>query len=149
MGQGTESCGGYDVEYDEYEEGLERQEWKQRAGGWIKVKDMSVRHMTNTLRLCRNAVRRASFTDDAEKWEAWVRVFENELEIRERQPAPVKKAKKPNPVRGRLVKMRCHCGTVYEARAADIARSWGLSCSKRCAAVRREFGRPAAKPVEN
>lgn len=33
MGQGTESCGGYDVDYDEYEEGLIRGIWTQRKGG--------------------------------------------------------------------------------------------------------------------
>ena len=35
------------------------------------------------------------------------------------------------------VKMKCHCGTEYEAREADINRGWALSCSKSCAALRR------------
>lgn len=48
------------------------------------------------------------------------------------------------PARGVKVNMRCHCGKHYQARKADILRNWGLSCSKRCAAIRREFGRPAA-----
>lgn len=48
-------------------------------------------------------------------------------------------------VRGSKAKMVCHCGGVYLAREADIARGWAKSCSKRCAAIRRDFGRPAAK----
>lgn len=41
--------------------------------------------------------------------------------------------------------MECHCGTRYEAKGADIGRGWGLSCSKSCASIRRDFGRPRAK----
>jgi len=33
--------------------------------------------------------------------------------------------------------LTCKCGTVYFARAADIRRGWGKSCSKRCAAIKR------------
>ncbi len=43
--------------------------------------------------------------------------------------------------------MKCHCGEVYLARNADLARGWALSCSKSCAAVRREYGKPAATKV--
>jgi len=46
------------------------------------------------------------------------------------------------------VAMRCWCGTEYKAKTADLNRGWGLSCSKHCAAVRRDFGRPAAKRVD-
>ena len=41
--------------------------------------------------------------------------------------------------------MKCHCGTHYEAKGADLGRGWGFSCSKRCSAVRREFGKPKAQ----
>ena len=36
------------------------------------------------------------------------------------------------------VKRTCACGTVYAARKADLDRGWGMSCSKSCAAKRRE-----------
>ncbi len=40
--------------------------------------------------------------------------------------------------------MKCHCGKSYEAKSADLKRGWGLSCGKRCAAVRRKYKKPAA-----
>lgn len=46
------------------------------------------------------------------------------------------------------VKMICHCGKHYLARDADLARGWARSCSKHCAAVRRDFGRKAAKRAD-
>jgi hypothetical protein len=49
--------------------------------------------------------------------------------------------------RGQMVAMKCHCGGLYQARAADLERGWGYSCSKSCAAIRRDFGRPRAKRV--
>ena len=36
-----------------------------------------------------------------------------------------------------MIRMKCKCGMVYEARKADIDRGWGRSCSKSCAAVKR------------
>jgi hypothetical protein len=36
-----------------------------------------------------------------------------------------------------MIKMTCKCGTVYEAREADVKRGWGKSCSKSCAAKKR------------
>lgn len=47
--------------------------------------------------------------------------------------------------RGIKVSMLCHCGCKYTTRKSDLIRGWGLSCSKSCAARRREFGRPMAK----
>ena len=43
--------------------------------------------------------------------------------------------------------MTCHCGVEYEAKGADLGRGWGFSCSKRCSAIRREFGRPKAEII--
>ena len=40
--------------------------------------------------------------------------------------------------------MKCHCGEIYSAREADLNRGWGLSCSKRCAAIKRNYGRSNA-----
>lgn len=44
--------------------------------------------------------------------------------------------------------MQCHCGNKYLAKKADLKRGWGLSCSKQCAARRREFNKPAATEVK-
>ena len=44
--------------------------------------------------------------------------------------------------------MLCHCGKEYDAREADLKRGWGYSCSKSCAAKRRDFGYPKAKRVD-
>jgi hypothetical protein len=46
------------------------------------------------------------------------------------------------------VELVCHCGQHYFAREADIKRGWGLSCSKSCAAIRRDYGRPTAQRVD-
>lgn len=40
MGQGAESCGGYDLEHDEYEENLCSGRWVQRDGSSIEVSKM-------------------------------------------------------------------------------------------------------------
>ena len=47
--------------------------------------------------------------------------------------------------RGVMADMQCHCGAEYKAREADLKRGWGYSCSKHCAAVRRDFGLKRAK----
>lgn len=44
--------------------------------------------------------------------------------------------------------MICHCGVEYDAREADLKRGWGYSCSKSCAAKRRDFGAPKAKRAD-
>jgi len=46
------------------------------------------------------------------------------------------------------MEMECFCGSHYKARLADIRRGWGKTCSKRCAAIKREYGRPNGKPVK-
>lgn len=146
MGQGTESCGGYDVDYDEYED-CQDGYWIQRDGSRIAISDMSISHLINTKRICARLAATANFTSDSEKWNEWVDAFNSEIATREaKQKACPKavKAEKSNP-RGILVEMVCHCGFEYKARSADIKRGWGLSCGKRCAAIRREYGRPAAK----
>lgn len=45
------------------------------------------------------------------------------------------------------VSLKCFCGNSYAAREADIRRGWAKTCSKRCAAVKREYGRPNARHV--
>lgn len=41
MGQRTESCGGYEVEYDAYDEGLVDGLWTMRSGESIHVSKMT------------------------------------------------------------------------------------------------------------
>lgn len=36
----------------------------------------------------------------------------------------------------KMVERKCACGAVFLARAADVKRGWGKSCSKSCAATR-------------
>lgn len=50
--------------------------------------------------------------------------------------------------RHKKVEMTCHCGIVYEASVSDLKRGWGLSHNKKCAAIRRKYGKPKAKPVD-
>lgn len=51
---------------------------------------------------------------------------------------------KPEPKRksGTYVRTVCKapgCGNIYEAKASDLKRGWGLTCCKSCAAVVREL----------
>lgn len=96
---------------------------------------------------------------EAEALEAWSDegefadpVWQGEMEARRhrarRNARPAtKRSRKPARPYGKptMVRMLCHCGTEYEARKVDLLRGWGLSCSKSCAAIRRDYGRPAAK----
>ena len=43
--------------------------------------------------------------------------------------------------------MTCECGVIYKARQADIKRGWGKSCSKRCAAKRRNSEASKRYPI--
>lgn len=151
MGQGTDSCGGYDVDYDEYEDvGLDGY-WVQRNGTRIKIADMTLSHLRNTQRVCRQLSACANFTSEAEKWDSWVEVFEDEISLRERSVAKsttvLKAVAPPKPQRGSKVRMKCFCGCEYDARKADLDRGWALTCSKSCSAIRREFGRKPATRV--
>lgn len=147
MGQGTESCQGYEWDFDEYEDCGNDGYWTQRDGKRIRIEEMSLSHLRNARQICRNLSETANFTSDAEKWNEWVQVFDAAIA---RCPTPVHKAPSaPKPVRGKKVTMICHCKQEYQARAADLKRGNGFSCSKRCAAIRREFGRPPAKRKES
>lgn len=150
MGQGTESCGGYDVDYDVYEDGLESGLWSCADGTQIAVSQMTTQHLRNARRVAFMNAQRSAFSSDAEKWESWVEIFEDELHRRMGlNNKEVKKASKPKQApRGKMVTMICYCGKEYQAREADLRRGWGLTCCKSHAAVRREFGRPAAKRKE-
>ena len=151
MGQGTESCGGYDFDYDEYADGLFTGVWAQRNGRHIHISKMTVGHMQGARRVAQAAAMRANFTDEQEKFEAWVAAFDEEIGRRggeiERAPAVYVDGSVKKEVRGAKAKMQCHCGGFYFAREADLARGWAKSCSKRCAAIRRDFNKPAAKRV--
>ena len=40
--------------------------------------------------------------------------------------------------RGKTVEVECNCGKTFTARVADRKRGWAKSCSKSCAAKRRD-----------
>lgn len=148
MGQGSDSCGGYEVDYDPYEEGMEAGEWTTKGGGSIHITKMSLQHLRNARSLAFRAQMSANFTDTADKWEQWVDMFDSEISSREVIHSHTKKMgpkAPPQLPRGKMVDMICHCKKEYKARQADLNRDQGFSCCKRCAAIRREFGRPAAK----
>ena len=152
MGQGTESCGGYEIHHAPVADGLAGGLWQTRNGGEIPVGQMSQRHLTNAIRHASNRSSSASFSCDSETWDEWIELLENELVVRSRQPKPLKN-KVPviralkQATRGSKQQMKCHCGEVYEARQADLNRGWALSCNKACAGIRRELGKPAATLV--
>lgn len=158
MGQGTDSCGGYEVDYNPYEEHILNGLWTQRDGSTIRLSSMSLSHLRNARELVQRRAASVTFSADAELWEAWEDAFTSEIEARERAPVaasakavaiPVKSHSKPKAeVRGVRVTMQCHCSGLYLAREADLNRGWGLSCSKHCAAVRRDFNKPAGVRVK-
>jgi hypothetical protein len=139
MGQGSDSCGAWEVEYDPYDEGIADGLWTCRDGSQIHISKMTMRHLQGALRVARSAQERANFTDSAEMWEEWVELFEQEIYRRDpTELMPVRvPSQPPKPVRGEKQWMKCHCGKIYAARTADIKRGYGFSCSKSCAAYRR------------
>lgn len=145
MGQGTESCDGYDIEYDEYEEGLEQGIWTTRVGQRIHVSKMTYRHLKNTRALCHKLARNATFSSEADKWYAWIDVLDSYIDLKPQQIKKITAPKKP--VKGKTVRMKCWCGVEYDAREADLKRGWGMSCSKSHAAIKRDYGRPNATRV--
>lgn len=147
MGQGAESCGAYESEYDPYEEGLTTEVWTCRDGTSIKVSAMTENHLRGARRVAQRAAKTAPFTSDAEVFEHWVDVFDDELRRRfsankEKKAAPKATTKAP---RGAMVTMTCWCGRPYQARIADLRRGWAMTCSKSHAAVRRAYGKPLPK----
>ena len=144
MGQGTDSCGGYDVEYDAYEDALNTGKWIQQNGSSICPSKMTVSHIRNTKRICENLVMTSSSDCESEKWQEWVDIFSDELSSRGELQVHVAKYTSPSAVkktRGSKVELICHCGNKYLPRLADLKRGWGKSCSKRCASIKRDFGR--------
>lgn len=170
MGQGTDSCGGWELAYDPYDD-LESEGfsvWEGRDGNYY-VDKMSNPHIENAIEMCENLSLCSSFSCEAEKWDTWITVFYQELSDRASKGIYLERStdereRKRNRTKCRkgdgkkLVKsiknynfesssqkMKCHCGEVYVARVADLKRGWALSCSKSCAAIRRDFGRSAAE----
>lgn len=151
MGQGSDSCGGYEVDYDPYEEGMEAGVWTTKDNAEIHITKMSLQHLHGARRVAYRAQMEANFTDTAEKWEQWVDMFDAEISRRSTTASKAVSAtvltpvKAPTKQRGKMVQMVCHCGQEYDAREAELKRGNGFSCGKRCAAIRRDYGRPPAK----
>lgn len=145
MGQGTESCGGYEVEYDQYQDALLDGKWIQSDGSSISPSDMKVSHLRNTKRICERLASESNFSCDSEKWQEWVDIFDDELSCRNELPFHVAiytSQEKIKPTRGTKVNLICHCGKPYSPRKADLKRGYGKSCCKRCASIKRDYGRP-------
>ena len=85
MGQGTDSCGGYNADYNPYEDGLIDGTWYPKNKPPIKVKDMSTKHVVNTLKMCQQLVYSATFDDERWLWQNWVDLFECELTDRSKE----------------------------------------------------------------
>lgn len=146
MGQGTDSCGGYEVDFDEFEEAIDRNMWPAK-GGDVKLSEMTLSHMRGARRYCQLRAQGCNFSADAEEWESRADMFDSMIDSHMRTQnasKAVTPSKPPQPVRGTKVTMICHCKAEYQARQADLNRGNGYSCSKRCAGIRREFGRPKA-----
>lgn len=148
MGQGAESCGAYEAEYDPYEEGLIDGVWITRDGGEIHVSKMTVSHLRGAIGVCRIAKERANFECDIEKWAAWMELLTDEVSRRDRIAVaePAKPAPKTEQ-RGKTVTLVCWCGLPYVARIADLKRGWGRSCCKSHAAIKRDYGKAAPREL--
>lgn len=151
MGQGSDSCGGYEVDYDPYDEGMEKGVWTTKDNQEIHITKMTLQHLRGARQVAWRAKMNATFSDDADKWDQWVDMFDTEISNRSTTASKavsatvIKAVVAPTKQRGKMVQMVCHCGQEYDAREAELKRGNGLSCGKRCAAIRRNYGRPPAK----
>lgn len=148
MGQGSDSCGGWEIDSDFVDEILENGIWIQRDGTHVPVDKMTSTHIKNSIPYAKRMAKNANFSYTTQQWDEVIDMLENELNSRSITRHITKeysgdKAKS----RGEKVKMRCHCGNSYSARSADLKRGWGFSCSKRCAAIRRKYGRPRGRKI--
>ena len=158
----AEGMGAYEPEYDPYDDELGSGYWIQESGTRIQISKMADSHIKNCIRLCERKAMSANCTYDENVWESWIEDFRSELNDRSMKGISIKGKSKPTDtprkkrkpakcIKSQLklvttskVDMLCHCGGEYVARIADLKRGWATSCSKRCAAIKREFGRPDA-----
>ncbi len=159
MGQGAESCGGYEIDYDPcYEELRSNSEpcWTMKDGSSMPISRMTKTHLRGAIRVAERSSLSQSFSCDSETFDEWVDILTSELDSRGYnskkptiQKSVIDNIKSKFPARGAKQQMKCHCGNEYAARKADLKRGWAKSCSKSCAATRREYGRPAATKVKD
>jgi len=144
MGQGTESCNGYELEYDSYEEGLQTGEWTMRGCSTIHISDMTMSHLRKTKRMCENLRHNSSFYDEADKWDMWVSMLSQEISSRQsiiinsskKIPTATTLKQTKQKVRGAKIECKCkNCKTKFIARVADRKRGWAKFCSKSCKAI--------------
>jgi len=157
MGQGTESCGGYEMDYDPYYEELRGNSepcWTMNNGSSIPISRMTKKHLRGAIRVAEKASLRQSFSCDSETFDEWVDILSGELDARNAddkkpsiQKSTIDNIKSKFEPRGVKQQMKCHCGSTYLARKTDLKRGWAKSCSKSCASIRREYGRPAARSI--
>ena len=141
MGQGALDAGGYELEYS----------WQRDSelwGGEYKVNEMTVGHLKKAIKTAEDLAECAAFSDDAEVWLGWVDLLQDELWSRPVVSARYADPTVAKPTRGAKLDLVCHCGNLYQARIADLKRGYGKSCCKRCASVKRSYGRPDAKTID-
>ncbi|EMA4784714.1 TPA: hypothetical protein U2J54_001325 [Providencia rettgeri] len=158
----AEAMGAYEPEFDEYEEGLSDGYWIQRCGTPIHITKMAYSHIQNVICLCEKELLNSNFSCDEEKWNNWIQLLTEELQHRrsnniviKNQQHERKKKKASKTIKDILqntalkkLQLECHCGTEYTAKTSDLKRGWALTCSKRCAAIRRELGSKMPKLKE-
>lgn len=123
MGQGTESCGGYEIPYEPHNEALQEGLWVTPTGE-IHISEMSVRHLQHAIRIAKAKSECATFSCEAEDWEEIADALQEELSNRgevSRTAVYVDPSVK-RPQRGLKLTMVCHCGKTYEVRVADVKR---------------------------
>jgi len=132
--------------FDSIGENLCKGIWEGQNYTQYKISEMTASHLRNTIRHLQGKSSSMSFSCDSELFDDVIDVMQDELISRIGKSSaskPKAASLKPKQApRGSKLKLKCHCGGVYEARSADIKRGWGKSCSKRCAAIKRDFGRP-------
>ena len=138
MGQGTDSCGGYDLEYDPYEEGLQTGTWATKGGGSIDVNSMTLGHLKGAKRLCADLKRCATSSNEEEKWSDWINIFDD-LIVSKPSVIKLQTVKNTNQKeRGSKVECICkECNGKFIARVADRKRGWAKFCSKSCKAIKQ------------
>lgn len=151
MGQGTESCGGYEVPYEPHNDAFEEGKWLQSDGSLISISDMTTSHLRNAIRISEAKAECATFSSDADDWMDIASAMRDELSDRNELPFHIAVYTDPSvkqKQRGSKISMICHCGKQYDVRVSDVKRGYGKSCCKRCAAIKRDYGRKDPRCAE-
>ena len=122
--------------------------WTHKDGTASSVTDMSTSQLRKAIKVCTTAHIDAMFSCNEDKWCDWITLLEKEIASRpliqttkQRKGVFVK-----NPAT-KTQRMKCFCGAIYSARVVDLTKGRDETCSKRCAGVRRLYGKAKATKV--